>query len=334
MRKICACVVAAIAALALAAAPAGATAASPVLEFSVPGNSFPVGFTATGGEVTAALTEFGTVVHCTGSHGAGKITGPRSTVSSYVFTGCETQGTDAGRTCKSAAAGEKEITSQEIESELVYLDQARHEVAMLMNPHGDTYMDFECSGEAVEASGPFLSPVGPINQEATSFTASLSSLDAMQTPDEYEGPANEMLQAIPMGKWGSNQPKKTGVELSFAIQTDVPLAIKAVNVFEITAQQIADELFAEATARRHQEEEAATKKHKEEEASAAAIAAKKLQEEQNAKAERLKRRRLLSKALKQCRKADSKYQRVRCEKRAKRKYQARPVAHATALRND
>jgi hypothetical protein len=326
--------VAAIAALALAAAPAGATAASPVLEFAVPGSAFPVPFAATGGEVTAELTGFETVVHCTESHGEGEITGPRSAVSNYVFTRCKTQGgADGGRKCKSPGAEEEEITSQKIESELVYLDQARHEVAMLMNPQGGIYMDFECDGEAVEASGPFLSPVGPINQEATSFTATLSRSGAMQTPDQYEGPAREMLQAIPMGKRESHEISTTGVALSFAIQTSVPLTIKAINVFEISAQQLADELFAEATARRHQEEEAAAKKHQEEEASIAAVAAKKLQEEQNAMAERLKRRRLLTKALNQCRKADSKSQRVRCEKRAKRKYQSRPVARGSALRN-
>jgi hypothetical protein len=296
-----------IAALALAVAPANAKAASPVLEFVVPGNSFPVGFEANGGEVTAALDGFDTVVHCSGSHGVGEITGPRSTLSNYVFTGCETQeGTEAGQKCKSAGAAEKEIATGMIEADLVYIDQAKHEVGMLLNPHGGIYMEFECGGVPVEASGPFLSPVGPINQEAMSFTATLSRSGATQIPSGYENANGEKLQAIPMGKRGANPPATTGVGLSFAIHTSMPLKIKAVTAAEIEAKQREDEAAAAAAAKKRQEEEAA--------------AAKKRQEEQQAKEERLRRHRLLSKALTQCRKAESKHQRVRCERRAKNKY--------------
>jgi hypothetical protein len=93
--------------------------------------TFPVSFISDGGEVTAEMTGFDTVVHCTGSHGEGEITGPRSTVSSYVFTGCETQGgTDGGHKCKSEGANEEEITTAMIEAELVYIDQAKNEVGV------------------------------------------------------------------------------------------------------------------------------------------------------------------------------------------------------------
>jgi hypothetical protein len=75
------CVAMLVAALALAVAPAYASAASPVLEFVTPSNAFPVSFAAEGGEVTAEMTGFDTVVHCNESSGEGEITGPRSTVS-------------------------------------------------------------------------------------------------------------------------------------------------------------------------------------------------------------------------------------------------------------
>ncbi len=316
----CVSVAVAAAALALTVVPAHAKAASPVLEYVAPGTAFPIDFTADGGEVTAALEDFDTVVHCTGSHGDGQIIGPRSTVSSYAFTGCETQGgTDGGHECKSEGANAKEITAEAIEADLVFIDQAKHQVGMLLNPSGGVYMEFKCGGELVEASGPFLSPVGPINQEATSFTATLSRSGAVQTPSEYENAIGEKRQAIPMGKREANPSlNTTGVELGFTIHTSASLQIKAVTAAEIEAKQREEE--AAAAKKRHDEEAAtaaAAKKRQEEEAAAAA-AVRKRQEEEVA-IERL-RRVLLSSTLKQCRTFPSKHKRVRCEKRARKQY--------------
>ena len=324
LRGIYVCVVALIAALALAVAPAYANAASPVLEFATPSHSFPVPFEAEGGAVTAELAGFETVVSCAKSHGDGVITGPRSTVSNYVFQECETQ--SGAQTCKSDGAGEGEITADLIEGDLVYIDQAKHEVGILLNPREGPYMNFKCGGEAVEASGRFLSPVGPINKEATSFTATLSSEDAMQTPSEYEGVDGEKLQAIPTGERENGQMGTTGVDLSFAIQTSESLAIKAVSKEEVEAKQREEE-DAAAAAKKRQDDEAAAKKRQEDEVAAAAAAKKRL-EEQQAKSDRLKRRHLLSKGLTGCRKAQSKHKRTRCEKRIKKKY------GGSAVRND
>jgi hypothetical protein len=172
-----------IAVLALTLTAAHAKAASPVLEFVAPGTAFPIAFTANGGPVTAELAGFATVVHCTDSEGDGAIIGPRSTISDYVFTGCKAQGgSENGAECKSEGAGAEEIIAESIEADLVYINQAKHEVGMLLNPDGGVYMNFKCGGELVEASGPFLSPVSPINQKVTSFTATLSQSDAVQTP--------------------------------------------------------------------------------------------------------------------------------------------------------
>jgi hypothetical protein len=310
-------------ALALTIMPAHAKAASPVLEFVAPGAAFPIGFTADGGPVTAELAGFDSVVHCSGSEGDGVITGPRSTVSNYFFTGCEAQGgTHNDQECKSEDAGAKEITAEAIEGDLVYIDQAKHEVGMLLNPSGGVYMTFECGGELVEASGPFLSPVGPINKTTTSFTATLSQSDAVQTPHEYENALGEKRQAVPMGKRASNPtPATTGVELGFTIHTDASLQIKAVTAAEIEAKQHEDEAAAAAAAKKRQDEEAAataaaTKRQKEE---AAATEATAKRQEEEAKLERL-RRALLSSTLKQCKQAPSAQKRGRCEKRAKKKY--------------
>lgn len=319
LRGIGVCVAALIAVMVPAVAPAQAKAASPVLEFVVPGNDFPVDFEADGGAVTAVMAEFDTKVHCTGSDGEGQIIGPRSTLSEYVFTGCEAvDGEEDGAQCKSEGAGEKEIRTGTIEAELVYIDQAKHEVGMLLNPSGGIYMEFKCGGESVKAHGPFLSPVGPINEETTSFTASLSASGATQTPSEYENALGEKRKAIPMGEREGHAPATTGVDLSFAITTSAPLEIKAITAAEIEAKRHEEEA---AAAKKRQDEEAAAaaaiKKRQEEEAAAAAAARRRQEEE--AKLERL-RRQLLSTGLAQCRKAQSKRKRVRCERRVKKKY--------------
>jgi hypothetical protein len=336
-RGICLSIVVSVAALALTALPAQAKAASPVLEYVAPVTAFPIGFTASGGEVTAALAGFSSVVHCSGSQGDGVITGPRSAVANYFFTDCVAQGgTHNDQECKSDdAANPKEITAEAVEADLVFISQAKHEVGMLLNPDEGVYMDFKCGGELVEAEGSFLSPVGPINKEATSFTASLSAVGALQTPDEYENALGEKRQAIPMGRRESNPPATTGVNLDFTIEPDVALQIKAITAAEIEAKQHEDEAAAAAAAKRRQAEEAAAaaavKKRQAEEAAAAAAvekrqaeeaaaaAAAKRRQKDEAQSERL-RRVLLSGTIKQCRLTGSKQKRVRCEKRAKKRY--------------
>lgn len=315
-----------VVAMALVAAPASASAASPVLEFVPSGGSFPIPFTSDGGEVSARLAEFDPIVNCDDSKGEGEITGPRSTLSSYVFTGCVAEGgSENGNACQSEGADTGEITTGTIAADLVYLNQAKHEAAMLLNPGKGVYMDFECGGETVKASGPFLSPVTPVNQLAASFTAILERDGASQLPSVYEGPNGEKLEAIPMGQKGTDPPDMTGVGLTFSIQPSVPLTIRSVNTAELEAKQREEEA---AAAKKREEEAAAAaaaaaKKRQEEQAAAdAAAAAKRLQEEEaKAREERQRLNRLRSKGLTQCRqKASAKQGRVRCEKRVKKRF--------------
>ena len=151
-----------IAVLALLLVPAGASAASPVLEFVVPGNAFPVNLTTKGGGVTAEGFS-GAVMACAHSSGEGKITGAHKAEAEFVFTECHTKG---GAKCTSGgAAGEEEIKTGLIEAELVYIDQKNHEVAVLLNPHGGTYMSFECGSVPARGEGPFLAPGAPLNRQ-------------------------------------------------------------------------------------------------------------------------------------------------------------------------
>jgi hypothetical protein len=314
--------------LMLAVGVASAGAATPVLEFTGP-EALPYSFEAQGGQVTAALSDFDTVVHCEGSQGRGEIVGPRTAFSSYSFTGCETQGgSQGGHECRSATALEGEIQTPQIEAELVFMSQARKEVGMVLDPHGGVYMEFECGGENVRALGSFVSPIGPINQEGTAFTASLIRSGATQFPGFYESLTGELMPAIPVGqREGSSG--TTGVELSFAIHTFQPLQIKAVTAAEVEARQRDDEAAARArqdaeeaaraaAARKQGEEEAARRRQEEE--------AQQAREREHARAQALARQR--SKALKACRKSDTKRARARCERRAKKRFAPPKVATA------
>lgn len=314
------------AAAALAAPRVEAAPASPILEFVAP--SFPVPFTAEGGAVTAVLANWDTVLHCDDSEGSGQITGPRSTVSHYVFTGCNTQGGEAGGAeCHSAGAELEEIRSSEIKADLVYINQLTHQVGMLLAPDGGDYLTFDC-GIEVNAIGPFLSPVGPIDQVAQTFTATLARVGSTQVPDQYEGPGGELLPAVPTGEVGTHPPAATGVELGFTVRTSVPIQIKALSSADIELARLNDELATLAT-KRHEEQEArdAAARTEADQRLREAIAAKKRQEERAREA--LQRGRKRAKRLRRCRKLIHPARRTRCEEKATKRYAGNPHAVAS-----
>jgi hypothetical protein len=317
----CVTAVASMAVLVPTLAPSTAGAASPVLEFAAP--SFPVAFTAEGGAVTAVLAGFDTVVHCDHSKGSGQITGPRSTLSSYVFTGCGTEGGSAsGRECQSAGAEAEEIRSGQIEADLVFINQLTHQVGMLLDPHGGVYLSFECGIDQVKAIGPFLSPVGPIGQVSQTFSATLDRVGSTQVPDQYEGPAGESLAAVPTGELGSKPPTSTGVELGFAIHTAAPIEVKALSTADLELTHLNDELTALATKNRQEEAaRAAAERKARDEAAARETLERRLREEQAAAKERAKKRK---QARRQCRKQKPAQKRFRCEEKVEKTFAPRP----------
>jgi hypothetical protein len=320
-----------IAALALLLVPAGASAASPVLEFVVPGYGLPIGFTTESGAVNAEMAGLESLVHCAASHGEGEITGPRSTVSEYRFTGCVTE-RGSHEKCKSVGANEEEIKTGAIDAELVYIDQARREVGMLLNPGGGTYIAFECGGVAAEGRGPFLAPVDPIDQEATSFTATLDQLDSVQTPDEYESESGERLKAIPTGKKGLANFVPTGVEAAFTVHPSVPVEIDAITTQEIESKRQEAGAKKQEEALQKQEEalqkQEATLKKQEEALKKAEELVKQVGEEAKKTEAALSaqiavvKKQLLARALRDCEK-QPKRRRARCVANAHRKYGVR-----------
>jgi hypothetical protein len=330
-----------IAAAVLLGVPAGASAASPVLEFVVPGNTFPVSLTTASGPVTAEMAGSELVLECAESHGEGAITGPRSVVAEYQFTKCEAhEPGKAMHKCKSENAQEEEITTGPIEADLVWIDQSKGEVGMLLNPNGSPtqpYISFTCGGIEAAGFGPFLSPGSPINQDVSEFALTLKRSGSTQTVTEYEGEGGEKLQAVPTGEKEKNGERvDTSVEMTVAVHTSVPIEIRAITAVEVLAEEHARQVGEEAAKeaqKKHEEEATATaaaaKKHQEEEAIATAAVAKKHQEEAAAIAkkyqeeEKLKskstRAQLLTKALKQCKK-EPRHKRGKCETAAKKKY--------------
>lgn len=337
-----ACVAALVAALVLTIAPTGAQAATPILEFASPGHSFPIPFETEGSNIEARLNNYDRIVECDHAHGHGEVTGPTSTVSSYVFTGCQAEVIGGGGTplkCASEFSAEEEIKSAMIDAEPVYLDQADHKVAMLLNPAGGVYMEFACEGPVIKASGSFLAPVDPVNQLASSFTTKVERNGTGQIIKEYEDLNGVKHTATPIGQVGSESPANNGIALEMAIAPSSPLEIKAISRGEVETKQRADE---EAAAKKKQEEDAAkaaADKKRQEEQAAKDAAAKKLQEEEAAKqlqvellqkqrAQAKKRTQQRIKALKQCRKLKTSEKRTRCETRVKKKFSAPKKAHS------
>jgi hypothetical protein len=359
LRGRCAVAVALVAATALMLGPAGASAASPVLEFVVPGNTFPVSLTTEGGEVTAEGFS-GAVMTCAHSSGQGEITGPRRAVAKFEFTECKTA-SPGSQKCKSEGAGPEEIKTGRIEAELVYISQQNREVAVLLNPRGGTYMKFECGATPARGEGPFLAPGAPLNTETTSFTTTLSKssmAEGLQTPDEYEGTGGEKLKAVPLGEKENNLTlEPTGVESTIMVTTAEPIEVRAITTEEVEAKQREEAkkqeeaLQALETALKKQEEALKkaeehakqvgeeTKKH-EAELNAQIVALKKHQEEATAEAKKDQeevaatkkqlaaleaksqpptRAQLLAKALKGC-KRESKNRRAQCIVKAQKKY--------------
>ncbi|HEU0251192.1 MAG TPA: hypothetical protein VFR48_10755 [Solirubrobacteraceae bacterium] len=310
--------VATVSALLLAS---GASASAPVLEFVAPGHAFPVTFTTESGAVTAELAGFESVVECAASTGEGKITGPHSTLSQYTFTGCKAEGT-LNANCNSTGANTGEIVSEEIEAEPVYIDQAREEVGMLLDPEGNIYMKFECGGEQVEARGPFLAPASPVNKATTSFTATLSESLGVQLPNEYETSSGEKRLALPTGKRGTHEPASTGVEAAFTIHTAVPIEVRAITTGQMEAKQREEaEKARQAEAKRAEETiaklrgEVAAGKHAEESLSAKLTALERRLKEEA----RRKREVLLASALKRCKREPAR-KRSQCRAQAEHKY--------------
>jgi hypothetical protein len=306
----------------LVVADADASPSPPVLEFTTSSKTFPVAFTTESGAVTAELAGFESVVHCAASQGQGEITGPHSTLSHYSFTGCAAEGSLNAK-CKSLGANAEEIVSEEVEAEPVYIDQARNEVGLLLDPTGGVYMKFECGGESVEAIGPFLAPASPTDKETTTFTATLSESQGVQTPDEYELANGEKRLALPSGKRGTHEPAPTGVEATFTIHTSVPVEVKELTTGQVEAKRREEaEKARQAETKRTEEtiaklrEEAATDKHAEESLSAKLAAIEKRETDEAAKR---KREKLLAGALKRC-KREPPRKRAQCRAKAKRRY--------------
>lgn len=337
--------VALLAFVALLLVPAGASAASPVLEFVTPGHTLPVNFTTESGPLTAQMAGFEILVKCTASQGEGKITGLRSTISKYRLTGCTAGGSQK---CKSEGANSEEIVTEPIEADLVYIDQAKQQVGMLLNPGGGTYMSFECGGESAVGRGSFLAPVSPLNQETTSFTATLDQSEDVQVPSDYENEKGELLQAIPTGQKGTNKFVPTGVQATFTVHPSVPVEVRAITAQEgeaaqreseakqlqatlkkqeeaLQGQEAALKKFEEALKRgeEHAKQLEAAKKHEEEASAQAAAAAKKYQQELAAA-----RKQLLTRALRDCHK-QPRSRRARCEAGAHKKYGASAASRAT-----
>jgi hypothetical protein len=275
--------VAVVGGLALALTPAVADASPAVLEYVPAGQHFPVEFHTTSGPVSVELAGGAGTLDCTASSGIGQITGPRASNLEITYTGCTA---DAGAVKCQSTVTEGEVESGRLQAELVYLNRAKQEIGVVLNPTGEKYAVYECSGSpGVEAgaSGAILARLEPVNQPGgMTFAESFDQLAGSQIPQEYETASGEKHMATPKSFLGETE-YQSGTQATDTVTTLEPVDIKVVaglNPIEEaeakeSEEQAREKKFDEAsesaqTAQKQQQTEAAEKKLEEEQALAAA----------------------------------------------------------------
>jgi hypothetical protein len=180
-------------------------------------------------------TENGTQVVCTSGKASGEITAPKNaTKTTVTFTGCE----QSGKECKSAGAAEKEIVTNELSGELVYLNKSTESprkvgLKLKSNSAKTDFATFVCvtplGNVTEEVTGTVIGETTPINEEVEVgkliFELEPAEGKGEQKWDEIEGKTTEEISLScktffteECGVSGKDkiewQPAKTKVEIS------------------------------------------------------------------------------------------------------------------------
>jgi hypothetical protein len=128
----------------------------------------------------------GAKLSCTGATGEGEITGPKTTIGSYVFTGCETSKIP----CNTAGAPLGTLIGNTLEGllglEAEGSEPSLNKVANGLFPaeSGSLLVQFECSGLKVVAKGSVLNPTSE-NGMLSTVTVKWTATKAKQKPEKF-----------------------------------------------------------------------------------------------------------------------------------------------------
>ena len=167
----------------------GAVASASALASTQPqmetGGIWPVGYTASSGEVTLQTTDI--TVHCSASKNSGEVVNKNGFANVHVtYTGCIAGGWGV---CKSKGAVAGEIVTNSLTANLVYINKATKEVGQLFKPQtaGGAIAEYEC-GLRVKLTGGVIAklPNEQVNKIRSSFTWDYRQKTEIQEPSEYE----------------------------------------------------------------------------------------------------------------------------------------------------
>jgi len=152
------------------------------------------------GSLITFETVGGTKLTCTGGTGEGEITGPKTTIGSYVFTGCEavkikcnSPGAPLGTLIGHKVEG---LLGLEVEGSEPKLDKVAND--LFPAEPGGFFVEFECSGLKVVARGSVLNPASE-NAMLSSVTLKWTSAGGKQKPEKFVNEPRDICEVSTNG---------------------------------------------------------------------------------------------------------------------------------------
>jgi hypothetical protein len=177
----------------LAICAISATAATAALpEFSTSGT-----FTSTSGAGTLETTSPHETVKCKSDTTNGTFTSPKAVSKVEVaFKGCKA--TVLGFIeveCKTSGASAEEIRTTALKGSLGYLNAAKKEAGLELEPESTTFAAFECAGEKIEVKGHVICKLTPVNTKTSKLTLTCEQSGGVQKYTAFEGgPSSQILE--------------------------------------------------------------------------------------------------------------------------------------------
>jgi|SRR5271154_257902 len=152
-------------------------------------------------------------ITCTSDTNEGELTGPKSGTVVVTFLGCES----SGFKCKSSGQAAGTIVTNTLETELGYINAAKHEVGLSLKPKGELFVEFECVGGIIKVKtrGSVIGRMTPIlemsetsllvftktgdpcSQEITAFEKlATDTLESSKNGGAFEGACEETTDVI------------------------------------------------------------------------------------------------------------------------------------------
>ncbi len=140
-------------------------------------------------------------VNCTAGGGEGTIEATKTSKTTVKFTGCKAAGGFASIPCKTVGANAEEIVTKALVGKLKYLNEAKKEVVLVLEPEvaGGLFAEFTCEGlgvtEKIKVKGTSIGQLTPVNTLTKTTTLTFketAKASGKQSILEYEEAAKKV----------------------------------------------------------------------------------------------------------------------------------------------